>query len=177
VSARDEYSSEVEYLIGHSTLPADEVRRAAAAIRAEALTAAADDLHDMWRQTENAQQAGGIALAMHRIRDLAMAASQGSTARDEQAEDPIPSALAAKADLLDHLERHTLPQLRREIEWHQAGKRRWRKRAESAEAERDEHRAAAERAEAKLRKIEYGCETPESHNYGCPCETKQEGQR
>lgn len=38
--------------------------------------------------------------------------------------------------------------------------------------ERDEHRAAAEKAEAKLRKIEYGCETPESHNYGCPCEPK-----
>jgi hypothetical protein len=50
---------------------------------AEALTAAADDLHDMWRQTENAQQAGGIALAMHRIRDLAMAASPSSTAGDE----------------------------------------------------------------------------------------------
>lgn len=44
-------------------------------------------------------------------------------------------------------------------------------------AERDEHRAAAERAEAKLRKIEHGCETPESHNYGCPCETQQAGDR
>jgi hypothetical protein len=37
-------------------------------------------------------------------------------------------------------------------------------------AERDDHRAAAERVEAKLRKIEHGCETPESHLYGCPCE-------
>lgn len=24
--------------------------------------------------------------------------------------------------------------------------------------------------EAKLRKIEHGCETPESHLYGCPCQ-------
>ena len=38
-------------------------------------------------------------------------------------------------------------------------------------AERDEHRAAAEALAAKLRKIEHGCETPESHLYGCPCET------
>ncbi|WP_327712388.1 hypothetical protein OG912_32215 [Streptomyces sp. NBC_00464] len=45
-----------------------------------------------------------------------------------------------------------------------------RDRAENAEKERDEHREAAEVAEAKLRKIEHGCETPESHNYGCPCD-------
>lgn len=36
----------------------------------------------------------------------------------------------------------------------------------------DEFRAAAEAAEAKLRKIEHGCETPESHLYGCPCDTE-----
>lgn len=36
--------------------------------------------------------------------------------------------------------------------------------------ERDYHQAAAERAEAKLRKLEHGCETPESHAYGCPCD-------
>ncbi|MFE7399601.1 hypothetical protein [Streptomyces sp. NPDC057557] len=42
---------------------------------------------------------------------------------------------------------------------------------ERLEQERDDHRAAAERAEDKLRKIEYGCETPESHLYGCPCES------
>jgi hypothetical protein len=39
-------------------------------------------------------------------------------------------------------------------------------------AERDGHRAAAEAAEAKLRKIEHGCETPESHGCGCACETQ-----
>ena len=42
-------------------------------------------------------------------------------------------------------------------------------RLERAETERDQYRAAAESAEAKLRKIEHGCETPESHNYGCAC--------
>lgn len=40
---------------------------------------------------------------------------------------------------------------------------------QKAQAERDQYRAAAERAEAKLRKIQHGCETPESHLYGCPC--------
>lgn len=44
-----------------------------------------------------------------------------------------------------------------------------RARVAELEHERDEHRAAAERAEAKLRKIEHGCETPESHLYGCTC--------
>lgn len=38
------------------------------------------------------------------------------------------------------------------------------------ERERDEHRKAADEAEAKLRKQEHGCETPESHTYGCPCD-------
>jgi hypothetical protein len=28
------------------------------------------------------------------------------------------------------------------------------------------------KADAIERKVKYGCETPESHNYGCPCETK-----
>jgi hypothetical protein len=28
------------------------------------------------------------------------------------------------------------------------------------------------RADALARKAEYGCEKPESHNRGCPCETK-----
>lgn len=37
-------------------------------------------------------------------------------------------------DHLGHLERHTLPQLRREIQHHQDGKKRWRDRAEKAEA-------------------------------------------
>ncbi|MFD4475930.1 hypothetical protein ACFWPU_07425 [Streptomyces sp. NPDC058471] len=34
----------------------------------------------------------------------------------------------------------------------------------------EQHHTAAEAAETKLRKIEHGCETPESHLYGCPCE-------
>jgi hypothetical protein len=42
--------------------------------------------------------------------------------------------LATAKDRLDHLERITLPDLRREIEWHQAGKKRWRDRAKKAEA-------------------------------------------
>ncbi|MFJ3588594.1 hypothetical protein ACIQUY_04800 [Streptomyces sp. NPDC090231] len=45
-----------------------------------------------------------------------------------------------------------------------------REYAERMEQERNVERAAAERAEAKLRKIEHGCETPESHRYGCPCD-------
>ncbi|WP_141746125.1 hypothetical protein [Streptomyces sp. EN16] len=41
--------------------------------------------------------------------------------------------------------------------------------ARRMERERDEHRKTAEEAEAKFRKQEHGCETPESHAYGCPC--------
>ncbi|MFF8829271.1 hypothetical protein [Streptomyces sp. NPDC015131] len=115
----------------------------------------------------------GYESALEVLRRLADTAASGSTAGDEQPEvHRLRDELAAVKDGLDHLERYTLPELRREVEWHQAGKRRWRDRAEKAEVERDEHRAAAEAAEAKLRKIEHGCETPESHNYGCPCETE-----
>lgn len=42
--------------------------------------------------------------------------------------------------------------------------------SEALRDERDEHRTAAEQAETKLRKLEHGCETPESHDYGCPCD-------
>ncbi|MFB8071115.1 hypothetical protein [Streptomyces californicus] len=42
--------------------------------------------------------------------------------------------------------------------------------ARRVERERDKYRKAAEEADDKLRKIEHGCETPESHNYGCPCD-------
>ncbi|MFE2967537.1 hypothetical protein ACFXKC_28465 [Streptomyces sp. NPDC059340] len=42
--------------------------------------------------------------------------------------------LEPQVDRLDHLDRITLPELRREIEHHKDGKARWRKRAETAEA-------------------------------------------
>ena len=41
------------------------------------------------------------------------------------------------AERIDFLERNALPELHRTIEHHQAGKQRWRERAEKAEAERD----------------------------------------
>lgn len=65
------------------------------------------------------------------------AASSGSSAGDEQPE----TDLAAERDRLkaelDHLHRITLPDLRRETEWHRAGKKRWRDRAMSAEPRLD----------------------------------------
>jgi hypothetical protein len=105
--------------------------------------------------------------------------------------------LERRTEDLAFLERSTLPELRRTIQRHEDGKKRWRDRAEKAEAERARFKAAwqsarfraqaysegilrhvADRepyqvwlrqAEAKFRKIQYGCETPESHLYGCPC--------
>ncbi|MFJ6237952.1 hypothetical protein ACIQH0_28180 [Streptomyces griseus] len=53
--------------------------------------------------------------------------------------------------------------------WDPANMRRVVVAARALKDERDEYHKAAEEADAKLRKIEYGCETPESHNYGCPC--------
>ncbi|TVL89829.1 hypothetical protein [Streptomyces sp. SAJ15] len=44
----------------------------------------------------------------------------------------------ADNEAIAFLERATLPELRRDIERHKAGKQRWRNRAEKAEAERDE---------------------------------------
>ncbi|MFI6103219.1 hypothetical protein [Streptomyces sp. NPDC051310] len=55
-------------------------RRAA---RAEALANAADELREMQRQEPDHRHAAGLYSAELRIRDLAMAASQGSTAGDE----------------------------------------------------------------------------------------------
>ncbi|MEU0659559.1 hypothetical protein [Streptomyces lavendulocolor] len=55
-------------------------------------------------------------------------------ARDLLSEvDRLRADLATAKDRLDHLERIALPDLRREIEWHQAGKKRWRDRAKKAE--------------------------------------------
>ncbi|WP_032794543.1 hypothetical protein [Streptomyces sp. W007] len=54
--------------------------------------------------------------------------------------------------------------------WDPANMRRVVSAAQLLRDERDEHRKAAEEAEAKLRKQEHGCETPESHAYGCPCD-------
>ncbi|MFJ8583683.1 hypothetical protein ACIRD2_03345 [Streptomyces sp. NPDC093595] len=86
------------------------LRAAGWAPRAEVLAAAADDLHDVWRRTENAQLAGGIALAMHRIRDLAMTASQGSTAGDEGAEtEAHPRSIRWRVEIYDPLAKEWAP--------------------------------------------------------------------
>jgi predicted RNase H-like nuclease (RuvC/YqgF family) len=63
------------------------------------------------------------------------------------AADTVPALLAENArlrreldaykDELDSLHRNTLPELRREIQHHQDGKKQWRDRAEKAEPERD----------------------------------------
>jgi CDGSH-type Zn-finger protein len=47
---------------------------------AEALAAAADELHELWRQTQDVQQSAGVVAAELRVRKLAMAAA------DDQAE-------------------------------------------------------------------------------------------
>jgi hypothetical protein len=53
-------------------------------------------------------------------------------------------------DELDSLHRNTLPELRREIQHHQDGKKRWRVRAESAEPQRDELRAERDALQRRL---------------------------
>ncbi|MFJ2568943.1 hypothetical protein ACIOYT_00785 [Streptomyces halstedii] len=56
-------------------------------------------------------------------------------ARDESiAQRVVDLALAEAHDQVDFLERNTLPDLHRQIEYHKGGKARWRKRAETAEA-------------------------------------------
>lgn len=62
-------------------------------------------------------------------------------------------------DHLDHLERTTLPDLHRQTEWHQGGKKRWRARAEKAEA-----RVAELEATSVPDEVEYGIRMPGSQD-------------
>lgn len=62
------------------------------------------------------------------------------------------SELASYKEHLDFLERSTLPELRRTILHHEAGKKRWRDRAEKAEARvRELERPAVEKRRAEIR--------------------------
>lgn len=68
-----------------------------------------------------------------------------------------PATNQTASEHLDHLHRITLPDLRRQIEYHQDGKARWRNRARAAEARVAELRQARDRI-AELEAYAYGCD-------------------
>jgi len=79
-----------------------------------------------------------------------VAAFLAEGAGDEGGLERLRKELAAYKDELDSLQRNTLPQLRREIQHHQDGKRRWRVRAETAEPQRDELRRERDALQQRL---------------------------
>lgn len=119
MSARDEL---VVYAATTRTVTADDLAPFIDALLAEA-------------QAETVRLAGllgGRDAELERLRGQAAAA--GEYYRTTQLQEK-------EIERLDHLERITLPDLRREIDRHVDGKERWRDRAEKAEAERDNLKA------------------------------------
>ena len=78
--------------------------------------------------------AGAISDELHRLAAAPAVPVPDNTTGDETELARLRKELAADKDELDSLHRNTLPQLRREIQHHQDGKKRWRDRAEKAEA-------------------------------------------
>ncbi len=82
--------------------------------------------------------------------------------------DRLRAELGAAKDRLDHFDRHTLPRLRREIEHHQDGKKRWRDRAEKAEArvsELERPAVEAKRGEVRQSYREMAAQAREDRDY------------
>lgn len=74
---------------------------------------------------------------------------------------------AVNADLYDRLDRAARGwrETQREVE-------RLEDERDELKRERDAFRTELETQDAARRKAKHGCETPESHLYGCPCDTK-----
>ena len=88
------------------------------------------------------QREAEIVAARYTDRSLAAADVAIDDLRAELA--AVRAELAARTEDVAFLERATLPELRRTVEHHQAGKQRWRERAVKAEAEAYQYRTALE---------------------------------
>ncbi|MFE0088824.1 hypothetical protein [Streptomyces sp. NPDC059016] len=146
-----------DYLIGYANSEAAAKGAAIAWLQSESdkdparlewVSEPAGDRHDVWFDLIENHDDGihtGIGIT---VRRRLASSSPSPAAGDKQPE--TEDVLAAKADQFDHLHRTTLPQLRREIQHHQDSKKRWRSRAEKAEA----RVAELEQDSAKLAALE-----------------------
>ncbi|MCX4605478.1 hypothetical protein OG402_33975 [Streptomyces anulatus] len=116
-----------------------------------------------------------------RVVDLALAEARAEMKAEV---DRLREALSDATDQVGFLERNTLPDLHRQIEHHKAGKARWRKRAETAEArvaelmgtpvdEAAELAEGAAELEAMRREHPAPCRVPDSPDCACPVTPEQ----